>query len=83
MRDSMDWAITGDGVTSNSQGKVYADIEDQVREAYGDLVLKPTVRDDMKVPGAYSAGQPVTLYNAKCDAAVAYTEIGRQMKLYL
>ncbi|MGW2109091.1 ParA family protein [Streptomyces sp. NPDC001948] len=82
MRDSMDWVIIGDGVTSNSQGKVYADIEGQVREAYGDLVLKPTVRDDVKVPEAYSAGQPVTLYNAKCDAAVAYTKIGRQMKLY-
>ncbi|MER7111159.1 ParA family protein [Streptomyces sp. NPDC000229] len=82
MRNGLDWVVIGEGVTNNSQGKVYADIEAQVREAYGELAVKPTVRDDVKVPEAYTAGQPVTLYHPKCDAAVAYTKIGRQMKLY-
>nr|MDT0519871.1 ParA family protein [Streptomyces sp. DSM 41633] len=82
MRNGLDWVVIGEGVTSDSQGKVYRDIEAQVRKAYGTMALQPTVRDDVKVPEAYSAGQPVTLYNPKCDAAVAYTKIGRQMKLY-
>ena len=78
----VDWVVIGEGVTNASQGKVYSDIERQVREAYGDTALSPTVRSDVKVPEAYSAGQPVTLYNPRCDAAVAYEKIGRKMKLY-
>ncbi|WP_406723433.1 hypothetical protein WJ438_00315 [Streptomyces sp. GD-15H] len=57
------------------------DMEKQLREAYGDIVLE-TVRDDVKVPEAYTAGQPVTLYSPTASAAKAYTKIGRQMKLY-
>ncbi|MEV6332273.1 ParA family protein [Streptomyces sp. NPDC051909] len=82
MRNALDWVVIGEGVTSDSQGKVYRDIEKQIREAYGTLVVDPTVRNDVKVPEAYSASLPVTLYSPKSDAAVAYTRIGRQMKLY-
>ncbi|MGW6557598.1 ParA family protein [Streptomyces hydrogenans] len=82
MRDGLDWIVIGEGVTGVSQGKVYHDIELQVREAYGDLVVKPTVRDDVKVPEAYSASLPITLYNPKSDAAAAYVAIGKAMKLY-
>lgn len=82
MRDRLDWVVIGEGVTSVSQGKVYFDIEKQIRDAYGSLVVEPTVRDDVKVPEAYSASLPVTLYNPKCDAAIAYTKIGKAMGLY-
>ncbi|MFE3770878.1 ParA family protein [Streptomyces sp. NPDC059122] len=82
MRDGLDWVVIGEGVTSASQGKVYLDIEDQLRDAYGSTVVKWTVSDDVKVPEAYTAAQPVTLYSPKSRAAVAYTKIGRQMKLY-
>ncbi|MDJ0345888.1 ParA family protein [Streptomyces sp. H10-C2] len=82
MRDGVDWVVIGEGVSSKSQGKVYWDIEQQVREAYADVVLSATVRDDVKVAEAYTAGQPVTLYSPKSDAAEAYVKIGRQMKLY-
>lgn len=82
MRDGIDWVIICDGVKDASQGKIYRDIERQVRDAYGPIALTPTVREDVKVPEAYTAGQPVTLYNPRCQAANAYTTIGRQMKLY-
>ncbi|MFB7341199.1 ParA family protein [Streptomyces hydrogenans] len=82
MRDGLDWIVIGEGVTSVSQGKLYFEIEQQVREAYGDLVVTPTVRDDVKVPEAYSASLPITLYNPKSDAAAAYVAIGKAMKLY-
>ncbi|MGW8767838.1 ParA family protein [Streptomyces sp. NPDC055815] len=82
MRNGLDWVVIGEGVTSDSQGKVYRDIEKQVRDAYGGLVVEPTVRTDVKVPEAYSASLPITLYNPKSDAAVAYTKIGKKMKLY-
>ncbi|MFI0742375.1 ParA family protein [Streptomyces sp. NPDC021100] len=82
MRDKVDWVVIGDGVSNKKQGKVYWDVEQQIRKAYGDSVLKFTVRDDVKVPEAYTAGQPVTLYAPKSAAAEAYTKNGRQMKLY-
>ncbi|MEE1735433.1 ParA family protein [Streptomyces sp. BE147] len=82
MRDSLDWIVIGEGVTGVSQGKVYFDIEKQVRAAYGDLVVYPTIRDDVKVPEAYSASLPVTLYNPKAEAATAYVKVGQSMKLY-
>ncbi|MFD9794763.1 ParA family protein [Streptomyces sp. NPDC059070] len=82
MRDGLDWIVIGEGVTGVSQGKVYFDIERQVREAYGDLVVQPTIRDDVKVPESYSASLPVTLYNPKTEAAIAYVKVGKAMKLY-
>ncbi|MET9954541.1 ParA family protein [Streptomyces sp. NPDC006339] len=82
MRDGLDWVVIGEGVTGVSQGKVYFDIERQVREAYGELVVVPTVRDDVKVPESYSASLPITLYNPKSEAAMAYVKVGRAMKLY-
>ncbi|MCX5207618.1 ParA family protein [Streptomyces sp. NBC_00237] len=82
MPDALAWVVIGEGVTSVSQGKVYFDIERQVREAYGELVVTPTVRDDVKVPEAYSASLPITLYNPRSDAAAAYVKIGKAMNLY-
>ncbi|MFJ1847101.1 ParA family protein [Streptomyces sp. NPDC088146] len=82
MRDGLDWIVIGEGVKAISQGKVYFDIERQVREAYGDLVVQPTIRDDVKVPESYSASLPVTLYNPKTEAATAYVKVGQAMKLY-
>ncbi|MEU2770846.1 hypothetical protein ABZ628_29490 [Streptomyces diastaticus] len=52
------------------------------REAYGDLVVHPTIRDDVKVPESHSVSLPVTLYNPKTEAATAYVKVGRAMKLY-
>ncbi|WP_332010704.1 ParA family protein [Streptomyces uncialis] len=82
MRDGLDWIVIGEGVKGVSQGKVYFDIERQVREAYGDLVVQPTIRDDVKVPESYSASLPVTLYNPKSEAAAAYVKVGEAMNLY-
>lgn len=82
MRDGLDWIVIGEGVSDVRQGKVYYDIEQQVREAYGDLVVQPTIRDDVKVPEAYSASLPVTLYKPKSDAATALVQVGKAMKLY-
>lgn len=82
MRDGLDWIVIGEGVKNVWQGKVYYDIEQQVREAYGDLVVQPTIRDDVKVPEAYSASLPVTLYKPKSDAAAAYTQVGKELNLY-
>lgn len=82
MRDELDWIVIGEGVTDKNKGKVYLDIESQLREAYGDTVLTPTVRDDVKIPEAYTAGQPVTLFSPNSVSALAYTKIGRAMKLY-
>ncbi|MFE9769737.1 ParA family protein [Streptomyces sp. NPDC005808] len=81
MPTDIDWVIITEGVDHNSQGKVYKDMENQLRDAYGDIVLE-TVGDDVKVPEAYTAGQPVTLFAPNCRAAKAYTKIGRQMQLY-
>ncbi|GGP80558.1 ParA family protein [Streptomyces melanogenes] len=81
MPTGIDWVVITEGVEHKSQGKVYKDMEQQLREAYGDIVLE-TVRDDVKVPEAYTAGQPVTLYSPNAPSAKAYTKIGRQMKLY-
>ncbi|MCT9094174.1 ParA family protein [Streptomyces sp. ASQP_92] len=81
MPTGIDWVVITEGVEHKSQGKVYKDMETQLREAYGNIVLE-TVRDDVKVPEAYTAGQPVTLYSPSSSAAKAYTKIGRQMKLY-
>jgi chromosome partitioning protein len=81
MPTGIDWVVITEGVEHNSQGKVYKDMENQLREAYGDIVLE-TVSDDVKVPEAYTAGQPVTLFNPNCRAAKSYTKIGRQMNLY-
>ncbi|MFD5343496.1 ParA family protein [Streptomyces anulatus] len=82
MRDGLDWIVIGEGVSDVRQGKVYFDIEQQVRDAYGDLVVQPTIRDDVKVPEAYSASLPVTLYKPKSDAATALVQVGKAMKLY-
>jgi chromosome partitioning protein len=82
MRDEIDWVVIGESVSDKSQGKVYHDIEEQLREAYGDMVLKPSVRRDVKIPEAYTAQRPVTLYAPHGDAAKAYTEMGKKMKLY-
>ncbi|MFR0367631.1 ParA family protein [Streptomyces sp. MCC20] len=81
MPTGIDWVVISEGVDHKSQGKVYKDMEDQLREAYGDIVLE-TVGDDVKVPEAYTAGRPVTLYAPDCRAAKSFTKIGRQMKLY-
>ncbi|MFF5475431.1 ParA family protein [Streptomyces achromogenes] len=81
MPTGVDWVVITEGVKHSSQGKVYKDMEDQLREAYEDIVLE-TVRADVRVPEAYTAAQPVTLYNPSTVAAEAYTKIGRQMKLY-
>ncbi|WP_086796397.1 ParA family protein [Streptomyces caniscabiei] len=81
MPTGINWVVINEGVEHNSQGKVYKDMENQLREAYGDIVLE-TVGDDVKVPEAYTAGRPVTLFSPHCRAAQAFTKIGRQMKLY-
>ncbi|WP_158854046.1 hypothetical protein [Streptomyces sp. NRRL F-5650] len=46
------------------------------------VVMLETVQADVRVPEAYTAAQPVTLYSPSTVAAEAYTKIGRQMKLY-
>lgn len=82
MPKEVTWVVITDGVGHDSKGKVYRDIENQVRDAYGEAVANPTIKDDVKIPEAYSAGQPVTLYAPRSQAARAYTAIGRQMELY-
>jgi cellulose biosynthesis protein BcsQ len=82
------WIVIGEGAKEVKQGrgggsgKVFTDLEAQIRETFGDLVLRPTVRRDVKIPEAYTAQKPVTLYAPKSEAAQAYVKMGRQMKLY-
>ncbi|MFI8265267.1 ParA family protein [Streptomyces sp. NPDC085665] len=76
------WIVVGEGVTDKGQGKVYQQAEDQLRAAYGEMVLKPTVRRSVRVPGAYSAQIPLTLFAPKEDASLEYKEIAKSMGLF-
>lgn len=48
-------------VPPESAGRYYVDVLNQVRAGWGDLVT-PTVRRSVRVPEAYSAQQPLTVY---------------------
>ncbi|MFD4933423.1 ParA family protein [Streptomyces virginiae] len=75
------WVVVGEGVTDKSQGKVFLQAEAQLREAYGDMVLTPTVRRSVKVPGAYSAQIPLPMFAPNEEASIEYKRIAAAMGL--
>ncbi|MGW4651347.1 ParA family protein [Kitasatospora sp. NPDC004289] len=77
----IDWIVIGESVSDKSQGKAYTDAEEQLREAYGELVLTPSVRRSIKVPEAYSAQTPVPIYAPRSEPSLQYREIAAGMGL--
>ncbi|MEU4301922.1 ParA family protein [Kitasatospora aureofaciens] len=77
----LDWVVIGESVSDKSQGKVYEDAEQQLRDAYGDLVLTPSVRRSTKIPEAYSAQIPLPLYAPRSEPAGQYRDIAKGMGL--
>jgi cellulose biosynthesis protein BcsQ len=75
------WVVIGESVKDKSQGKVYTDAETQLREAYGSLVLKPSVRRSTKIPEAYSAQMPLPLWAPRSGATLEYVAIADSMGL--
>ncbi|WP_030274462.1 ParA family protein [Streptomyces sp. NRRL B-24484] len=77
----VDWVVIGESVSDKSQGKVYEDAEAQLREAYGNLVLTPSVRRSTKVPEAYSAQVALPIYAPRSEPAVQYRGVAEGMGL--
>ncbi|MFF7459135.1 ParA family protein [Kitasatospora sp. NPDC008115] len=77
----IDWIVIGESVSHESQGKVYSDSEAQLREAYGELVLSPSVRRSTKVAEAYSAQTAIPLYAPNSAPAIEYRGIAAGMGL--
>lgn len=77
----IDWIVIGESVAHESQGKVFTEAEAQLREAYGELVLSPSVRRSTKVPESYSAQIPVPLYAPRSEPSLQYRQIAAGMGL--
>ncbi|WP_327071927.1 ParA family protein [Kitasatospora sp. NBC_01302] len=77
----VDWVVIGEAVSDKSQGKVYEDAESQLREAYGDLVVRPSVRRSTKVAEAYSAQMPLLLWAPNSEPAKEYRAVAAAMGL--
>ncbi|MFF2630887.1 ParA family protein [Kitasatospora griseola] len=77
----IDWVVIGESVSHDSQGKVYVQAEAQLREAYGPLVMSPSVKRSTKVAEAYSAQTALPIFAPRSEAALQYTEIAKGMGL--
>ena len=62
------------GTTSASQGRLYIEYAEDVKEAFGDLV-SPIVRDGVSVPEAYSFYTPVPLFSRAKPITRDYSDV--------
>jgi chromosome partitioning protein len=59
--------------------KLSAQVVDEVREHFGDKVIRPVVPRNVRLSEAPSFGQPITVYDPRSHGAVAYRDVAEEV----
>ena len=59
--------------------KLSAQVVDEVRNHFGDKVVRPVVPRNVKLSEAPSYGQPIIIYDPRSHGAVAYRDVAEEV----
>jgi chromosome partitioning protein len=64
---------------SDKRNNISADVENDVRSHFGDVVYSTVVPRNVKLSEAPSYGKPVLIYDINCPGSVAYIELAKEV----
>jgi chromosome partitioning protein len=64
---------------SDKRNNISADVENDVRSHFGDVVYTTVVPRNVKLSEAPSYGKPVLIYDINCPGSIAYIELAKEV----
>ena len=64
---------------SDSRTRLSRDVEERLRDRFGELVLQSTVRDTVRLREAWSFSKPITLYANRSPGAADYRAVATEL----